>query len=1070
MGLFTFGLMYIQMVSTYLCAYCSGLTCRLHMQRFGFALPILLVPIVTTVLASLCRPIGVNNGFVWIQNLDMCQRMTPPSDREGWITLGLCIAVYLSYVFVTRHIWYPKLERMAKIERLFSFGHSDPVYSDVSLALKRRQDLAEKEEYKKKIKEMKNPMVYICATMWHEIRQEMIQLCKSLFRTLFHIIFDDAFQTDEKTKQRVVNSYVEQLIEIMPQACSSVSKGSVTLDPVKKITTPYGGRLEWIMPGGTKMEVHLKDKNKIRHKKRWSQIMYMYYLLGHKLLKGYSSADELLREDKQKVNITAPVRPHSSLLNRLPHSVVEEAANTFVMALDGDVDFGPESVRLLIDRMKKNRDVAAVCGRIHPIGQGPMVWYQQFEYSVGHWLQKATENVLGCVLCCPGCFSLFRGLSLMDDNVMRLYAIEPTEAKHYIQYEQGEDRWLCTLLLQQGYKIDYCAGSDAFTYAPETFHDFYIQRRRWSPSTMANVMDLLTSWKTTVKMNNNISTLFMLYQFVLMASSILAPGTVTFMISGSYTAVLGLNPWQSYLLSTLPVLAYVLLCLKAKTETQVAVAAVMSAVYAIVMVIVSIGTVINIVEEDFLTPNVLFLIGLSTIFVITALAHPNELMCLIHGILYYLTVPSTFVFLTVFFLCNLNIVSWGTREAPKKVDPDEEAVAQQATAKKGKIRKFIESLGISSVLEDLRSFIKQTLGRENEKPSPSTPLSRDLESGMSTPAGGLPLSKPKPKTAPRKPKEKVVVIDPDFWKGVTSLEDGTDGELEEKERLFWQKLITKFLLPLKENKEKQEQIAADLISIRNNVVFAYMLLNVMFTLVILQLELKQDILEEKFFIAGKYEPVSVIFLGVFSVLILTQFFSMLVHRWGTFLLLISSTDITYCTNEGLDSTAMALKEIAEMQTGQKDIIYPDGSSEYSGPKDLGECIIESDEEEEEGHDPRSKFEKIVQREHNRRKSIIAITAGELPQTRLNSWVAQTRRDTKTMAVRDLYKQTTSQNYRQQDYYQPNGYGNTSGFSNKNDFQRRYQQNPQISRFNARRSRRESVFATDFDDIPECDYD
>ena len=56
----------------------------------------------------------------------------------------------------------------------------------------------------------------------------------------------------------------------------------------------------------------------------------------------------------------------------------------------------------------------------------------------------------------------------------------------------GEDRWLCTLLLQQGYRVEYCAAADALTYAPEGFEEFYNQRRRWSPSTMANIMDLLS--------------------------------------------------------------------------------------------------------------------------------------------------------------------------------------------------------------------------------------------------------------------------------------------------------------------------------------------------------------------------------------------------------------------------------------------------------------------------------------------------------------------------------------------------------------------------------------------------
>lgn len=46
------------------------------------------------------------------------------------------------------------------------------------------------------------------------------------------------------------------------------------LDPPKKYVTPYGGRLEWELPGENKLVVHLKDKDKIRHKKRWSQVIH----------------------------------------------------------------------------------------------------------------------------------------------------------------------------------------------------------------------------------------------------------------------------------------------------------------------------------------------------------------------------------------------------------------------------------------------------------------------------------------------------------------------------------------------------------------------------------------------------------------------------------------------------------------------------------------------------------------------------------------------------------------------------------------------------------------------------
>lgn len=68
---------------------------------------------------------------------------------------------------------------------------------------------------------------------------------------------------------------------------------------------------------------------------------------------------------------------------------------------------------------------------------GFMAWYQTFEYAIGHWLQKATEHMIGCVLCSPGCFSLFRGKALMDDNVMKKYTLTSHEARHYVQYDQG---------------------------------------------------------------------------------------------------------------------------------------------------------------------------------------------------------------------------------------------------------------------------------------------------------------------------------------------------------------------------------------------------------------------------------------------------------------------------------------------------------------------------------------------------------------------------------------------------------------------------------------------------------
>jgi len=47
-------------------------------------------------------------------------------------------------------------------------------------------------------------------------------------------------------------------------------------------TTPYGGRLVYMLET-TPLIVHLKDADQVQKGKRWSQVMYLYYLLGYKM-------------------------------------------------------------------------------------------------------------------------------------------------------------------------------------------------------------------------------------------------------------------------------------------------------------------------------------------------------------------------------------------------------------------------------------------------------------------------------------------------------------------------------------------------------------------------------------------------------------------------------------------------------------------------------------------------------------------------------------------------------------------------------------------------------------------
>jgi len=131
-----------------------------------------------------------------------------------------------------------------------------------------------------------------------------------------------------------------------------------------------------------------------------------------------------------------------------------------------------------------------------------------------------------------------------------------------IDLHTGEDRWLCTLLLQQGYKVEYCAAADASTYAPETFKEFYNQRRRWIPSTLANMMDLMSDYHRTVMVNDNISYLYMMYQAVVMGASLLAPATVVLMVTGAIHVVVGSLYWLWLATSIGAAVFYMLVCFR----------------------------------------------------------------------------------------------------------------------------------------------------------------------------------------------------------------------------------------------------------------------------------------------------------------------------------------------------------------------------------------------------------------------------------------------------------------------------------------------------------------------------
>ncbi|CAB3381251.1 Hypothetical predicted protein [Cloeon dipterum] len=1011
----------IQAASAHLCYITAKYACRIMIQGFSFALAVTItVPMTVSVAVVLCGLKSIDACYFYDVIPDYLFFRMPPyadlgeflSKQHAWIWL-----VWLaSQAWFTTHIWWPKCERLASTEKLFVAPMYSALLIDQSLALNRRnddndvdvvKDAAPKkgsktplEDYADNVSIASNmsdmltngspstdhiTRIFACATMWHETKEEMMEMLKSIFRMdedqcarrmaqqwlqfsdpdyyefETHIFFDDAFLLPQKeygaSEGPMVNSWVKTLVATIDEAASHVHNTHVRLRAPKKVPTPYGGKLIWTLPGKTKLVTHLKDKNKIRHKKRWSQVMYMYYLLGHRLLE-----------------------------KRIPAERKEVIANnTYLLALDGDIDFHPNSVQLLVDLMKKNNELGAACGRIHPIGSGAMVWYQRFEYAVGHWLQKATEHVIGCVLCSPGCFSLFRGKALMDDNVMRKYTTRSEQARHYVQYDQGEDRWLCTLLLQRGYRVEYSAASDAYTHCPEGFIEFYNQRRRWVPSTMANIMDLLADYKRTVRINNNLSFNYMIYQGFLMVGSVLGPGTIFLMLVGAFVAAFKIDQWSSFTYNLVPVAIFMIICYFAKEETQLTAAMIISTLYGMVMIAVLVGIMMQISEDGPLAPSSLFFFIVSGQLILTGLLHPREIGCLPFGVIYYITVPSMYMLLIIYSLFNLNNVSWGTREVTVPLSQQKQQALEaeaKKSQKKGGVAGFLDGLRTKASASDpedgaiefsLAGLFKimcctypkivdekqqlmriadslealnrrmDSIERSMDGSAPALGSRRRSFSLLRTAGSNVPENlttlveasevdeqmsdDSEGRYAPEVSKSvRDDLIDP-FWTEDDDLKNGGIDFLTNEEEQFWKDLIDKYLYPLDEDLNQKEQIAMELKVLRDKTVFGFFMLNAMFVMILFLIQLNKDLLHlnwplgvksnisfemktKEIFIDNEYlelEPIGIVFLLSFAALLLIQFLAMLLHRFGTLSQILASTELEwYCTKKVDDITEESL--------------------------------------------------------------------------------------------------------------------------------------------------------------------
>ncbi|KAL5017547.1 hypothetical protein ScPMuIL_007136 [Solemya velum] len=682
--------------------------------------------------------------------------------------------------------------------------------------------------------------IFICTTMYREAEYEMRRLLISLRK----------LSLSEKLKRE--NVYIEthifldggaeggRLKEFALQLLSLVTDTlHVDITEGTGCQTPYGLQMLWMVPGGMQIFFHFKDNKKVKAKKRWSQVMYMNYIIEHRTKKVSAEQREVsesslkdsqwprtkpnvititvtdengnishpfdenvnrpiaLTKDNLSVYSENSIRDNDTIDSFSVHSMGSEGDHlddypshdmtgscmnvdavslssfasipdlriyreslksnpnyhkddcpdlpsvftvsshvqstesskvqlderSYILATDADMGFDADAVLNAMRLSNENLGIGGICGITHPIGkrQSPLVWNQMFEYCKDFWSTKSAQNVIGSVMCCPGCFSLYRLSALTD--VMADYADPTVDSLGVFTKDTGEDRWMCTLMMLRGWQLRYSYAARNTTYCPDNFGEFIKQRRRWILSDLANSLLVMKNIRQLVRNNNCFSVAFSVYLLQLFFITLLAPGSTILMLAIGFDFIFHIETYVTAPIIIVLILAYTGVCVsdvRPKIMEHVTKWFMVFAGIAGSIVIIGSGyfvtaDILREIEEGTLQFQEHFLIFSVVIALFyAAILHPRDAWVLVCGIWYVFFFPALYMVLPVYTICNLVDQSWGTREDQKAEIPKSIYLPKMKKKLKKKKKKKKESK-VPRLTDDDVSSVFQMEGEDRHQ-------------------------------------------------------------------------------------------------------------------------------------------------------------------------------------------------------------------------------------------------------------------------------------------------------------------------------------------------------------------
>ncbi|KAF3707058.1 hypothetical protein EXN66_Car000230 [Channa argus] len=440
------------------------------------------------------------------------------------------------------------------------------------------------------------------------------------------------------------------------------------------------------------------------------------------------------------------------------------------------------------------------------------------------------------------------------------------------------------------------------------------QRRRWGPSTLGNVIDLLGDTNVISKRNPSMSKPYLLYQLFGLISAILAPATICLLVAGSLAFLFEMNSAGALVVSVIPPIIYIIICFKLKSDSQIAAAGVLSIMYAFLMLVVTMSIIGAMVKEKtILAPSSMFVVIMAGIYICTAILHPQEFLLVFYGLIYILCIPSAYLLLTIYSMVNMNNVSWGTREtkpaagAEKPAAPNPKKTMDKA---KTSFQRFFSCTKCCKKYSQMSEEGQLNVNQENVIPdgSESEPLPQNSIVDDPGNVQHMEMDIISETASP---------IASDWIEELQDLSSCCEmkldvGSLDQEETLFWEELQNKYLQPLPDDKERQKKVASDLKELRNKITFAFFMINALWLVATFTLQIYSSIFaihfpKVEFNVTGSFvdivvirnttiapdvqvEPISFMFILGFAFSVLVQFIAMMFHRVTTLIHYVAFLD------------------------------------------------------------------------------------------------------------------------------------------------------------------------------------